>query len=298
MKARSDVAQQWPFPTAFQSGFSCSARSSTPFCVVTLRFVLEDGELIEVPVKIESEVDAHSSMAAPRRSSVLMRRILNGLRYAARGDFRGLLRGIAQVLRAQPTALKRHDLAETMRLFRLSPIRAEPLQGVTDIIVPVHNGMEFLPKLFDSIQRNTTSPYRLIVVDDCSTDPRVGPFLEAAVNRNPGNLLLRNDRNLGYVESVNRAVDRAQSHFVLLNTDIEVPNGWLERLMAPIVNLPAVASATPFTNAGTICSFPVMNADNDLPGTLTVDQVDDAFGCVDTNRVSIEIPTGVGFCMA
>ena len=174
----------------------------------------------------------------------------------------------------------------------------KPLTTETDIIIPVYNGVNFLPQLFDTIRRNTTAPYRLIIIDDCSPDPSVKPLLETEISHNPNSLLLCNDRNLGFIGSVNRAVEHAKNDFVLLNTDVEVPPYWLERLMAPIVNDSKVASATPFTNAGTICSFPVMNRDNELLVHATVDRIDAAFRHVNPEKLTVDLPTGVGFCMA
>ncbi|MSR94947.1 hypothetical protein FYJ34_12510 [Clostridiaceae bacterium 68-1-5] len=48
----------------------------------------------------------------------------------------------------------------------------------------------------------------------------------------------------------------------LVNTDVELPNLWLERLMLPILQDEKVASATPYTTCGTICSFPEFGQDN------------------------------------
>jgi GT2 family glycosyltransferase len=237
-------------------------------------------------------------MTAPRGKSVLVRRVLNGLRYVARGDFRGLARGLAEIWEGKPSRLRRHNLVETMNCFRPKPLAVECLNVETDIIIPIYNGVQFLPKLFETIRRNTTSPYRLILVDDCSSDPGVKPILESMASESPNYILLRNDRNVGFVESVNRAARHAQNHFVLLNTDIEVPPRWLERLLAPILRDSTVASATPFTNAGTICSFPRMAQDNELPYGLNVEQVDAAFWHVDAEKFRVELPTGVGFCMA
>ncbi len=229
--------------------------------------------------------------------SVVARRILTGLRYLSRGDLAGLARGLAELWQGRTKKNDRRDLREILKYVEPIAIEAEPLATETDIVIAVYNGLEFLPKLFESIQQNTTSPYRLIVVDDCSPDPQVKPFLEAAVKRNPNGLLLHNNRNLGFVESVNRAVQHARSDFVLLNTDVEVPPGWLERLMAPVVKDCTVASTTPFTNAGTICSFPVINHDNELPYHSTVDQADAAFRHVRAEGLRVELPTGIGFCM-
>ncbi|MBO6158400.1 MAG: glycosyltransferase, partial [Firmicutes bacterium] len=57
-----------------------------------------------------------------------------------------------------------------------------------------------------------------------------------------------------------------------------------------------VASATPYTNSGTICSFPRFGLDNDVFNSLPVDTIDQAFRKI--KPVYTPMPTGVGFCMA
>src|SRR5262249_53538978 len=109
--------------------------------------------------------------------------------------------------------------------------------------------------------------------------------------------LIRNEVNLGFVSTCNRAVKLARNHFVILNTDVELPPKWLERLMAPIYANPNVASVTPFTNAGTICSFPNFVCDNNLLNGWTVDEIDHFFAQL-AEPSSINMPTGIGFCMA
>ncbi|MFA5993669.1 MAG: glycosyltransferase [Parcubacteria group bacterium] len=169
-----------------------------------------------------------------------------------------------------------------------------------DIIIPVYNGLEFLPRLFESLFDGTTAPYRLILVDDCSLDERVYPYLEKIKKDHPDKdiLLLKNEKNLGFVQTVNFAVKETRHHFVLVNTDVEVPAGWLERLMQPILSGEKVASVTPFTNSGTICSFPNFVQDNEIFMGLSVSEIDSYFQKVKTEKKYVELPTGVGFCMA
>ena len=169
-----------------------------------------------------------------------------------------------------------------------------------DIIIPVYNGLEYLPKLFESLFKNTDDPYRLILVDDRSSDEKVYPFLEKIKleNQDKDILLLRNNTNLGFVKTVNRAVKETKNHFVLVNTDVEVPRGWLERIIYPIINQEKIASATPFTNAGTIFSFPHFVEDNEPFLKLDVSTIDNYFQKVETSNNYVEVPTGVGFCMA
>ena len=166
-----------------------------------------------------------------------------------------------------------------------------------DIIVPVYNGFKFLPDLFDSIYANTTTKFRLIIVDDCSTDKKIAPFLSKLNNKHSNIKLIRNDTNLGFVKTINVASKNVKNHFVILNTDVVVPKNWLARLMRPIFLEENIASTTPFTNSGTICSFPNFVQDNELFENIPVDELDSYFRQINPDGNYFEIPTGVGFCM-
>lgn len=163
-----------------------------------------------------------------------------------------------------------------------------------DIIIPVYNGIEYFDALFEGI-RLTHMPYRLFIVNDKSPDERVFPYLSAYAERYPNVVLINNEENLGFVGSVNKALKQTRNHVVLLNTDVVVSYQWLERLMIPIICMDKVASATPFTTSGTICSFPEFGEDNPIFEGMRLWQVDDVFSKIKPQYPSI--PTGVGFCM-
>lgn len=110
-----------------------------------------------------------------------------------------------------------------------------------------------------------------------------------------GTVLLRNEKNMGFLPSVNRALAIAEHHVALVNTDVEVPEGWLERLMWPIFTKEKVASSTPFTTCGTICSFPNFCEDNVIFEGMPLWQIDDAFRQIRPQYATM--PTGIGFCM-
>ena len=173
------------------------------------------------------------------------------------------------------------------------PIPSDRSQ-VTDIIVPVYNGLDYLPKLFSSIEK-TAFPYRLIIINDQSPDPQIEPFLREYASSKENVILISNPENLGFVQSVNKGLAMAEHHVAIVNTDVEVPSGWLERLMAPIWNDETIASTTPFTNSGTICSFPNFCENNEIFGGLGVDDIDAVFA--ELIPCGITVPTGVGFCM-
>lgn len=170
----------------------------------------------------------------------------------------------------------------------------EVLQCGVDLIVPVYNGYQYLDAFFASVQK-TKMPYRLIIIDDKSSDERVYPYLKHLAERDDRMVLLRNPENLGFVKTVNRGLNMAKGHVALLNTDIEMPPMWLERLMSPIILNPEVASSTPFTNSGTLCSFPEIGKNNSIYQNLSCEEIDAHFAHLVPSYT--QLPTGVGFCM-
>jgi hypothetical protein len=69
--------------------------------------------------------------------------------------------------------------------------------------------------------------------------------------------LERNERNLGFVRSVNRGMAlHPDRDVVLLNSDTEVANDWLDRLQRSALSQPDIGTVTPFSNNATICSYP------------------------------------------
>lgn len=169
-----------------------------------------------------------------------------------------------------------------------------PQDAFVDLIVPVYNGYEFLENMFAGIEK-TAVPYKLYVVNDCSPDERVLPYLSEYAKSRENVVLLENEENLGFVQSVNRALAQTSHHVVLVNTDVMLPDQWLERLMLPIWNSDEVASTTPFTNSGTICSFPNFCENNHIFMDKSESEIDRYFRMVQPHYV--EMPTGVGFCM-
>ncbi|MEM3290539.1 MAG: glycosyltransferase [Candidatus Micrarchaeaceae archaeon] len=193
------------------------------------------------------------------------------------------------------------SLAENLNL--LLPKRKIPeikLEKPIDIIIPVYNGVQFLEPLFESIKKNTLIPYRMIVCNDKSSDVLVKEYLYKFKNANPNIqlIIIENEENLGFVKTVNKLAKLTKNHFVILNTDTEVPPHWLERIIYPILTKDHVASVTPLTNSGTICSFPNCCVDNPMFENLDVTTLDSYFQYVDFEKSYVETPTGVGFCMA
>src|SRR5690606_20433311 len=135
-----------------------------------------------------------------------------------------------------------------------------------EIIIPIYNGYEFLVTLISQLLAHDHVYYKLILINDCSSDDRISNYLLSllGIKTSHNIVVLTNQTNLGFVKSVNRGMALATNHFIILNTDVEVPKYFANKILQPILDDETVASATPFTNSGTICSFPKFCKDNPI----------------------------------
>ena len=166
-----------------------------------------------------------------------------------------------------------------------------------DIIIPVYRGIAETRACIDSVLTATNNqPAEFVVVDDASPEPEIRAYL-ADLAANGRISLLTNEANLGFVATCNRGMQlHAERDVVLLNSDTVVPDGWLDRMVACASAAPRTASVTPFSNNGTLCSYPRIAVSNELAPDLHLRELDAMFATVNAGRY-VEIPTGVGFCM-
>lgn len=172
-----------------------------------------------------------------------------------------------------------------------------PAPGV-DIIVPVFKGLEDTQRCLQSVlDSSNQTPARLIVINDASPEPALTDWLRALAAREPRVTLLENAENLGFVATVNRGMALSDTQDVLLlNSDTEVANDWLDRLRAAAYGHARIGTVTPFSSNATICSYPRFCEANALPEGWSTAALDTLCAQSQPGAV-IDIPTAVGFCM-
>jgi len=166
-----------------------------------------------------------------------------------------------------------------------------------DIIIPIYKGLHQTRRCIDSVLGGgQTAAFEVVAIDDASPDPGITIYLNELAGR--GRItLVRNASNLGFVQSVNRGMAlHADRDVVLLNSDTEVANDWLDRLRRGAYGQPDVGTVTPFSNNATICSYPFEGWAGGMPGTLSLAALDRLFATTNAGRM-VELPTAVGFCM-
>lgn len=177
--------------------------------------------------------------------------------------------------------------------------REYSINQTIDVIIPVYRGYEETLRCIDSVlesRAHNKTKMNIIVINDASPEPKL---VEALADYEPQNILtlLHNEQNLGFVGTVNRGMSQSSNDVVLLNSDTEVANDWLDRMVAH-VRLAAhgdVATVTPYSNNATLCSYPQPFAENNLLTGETLATMHSHCATAN-NQQSIVIPTGVGFC--
>src|SRR6185436_8913893 len=110
-------------------------------------------------------------------------------------------------------------------------------------------------------------------------------------------IVLHNAENVGFVKTANRGLRGAKGRDVLLlNSDTEVFEGFLERLVACAHSNDRIGLVSPLSNNATILSVPEFCRQNELPPRMTAKDV--ARLVADSSRqLRPDIVTPHGFCL-
>lgn len=166
-----------------------------------------------------------------------------------------------------------------------------------DIVVPVFKGIAQTLRCLESVLNSACEEkYELIAILDNPDDAAMRGALEGLQSRRPFTLLV-NDRNLGFVATVNRGMRlHSDRDVLLLNSDTAVNGNWLDRLRAAAYSAPDAGTVTPLSNNATICSYPRFAVSNAIPAGYSVAKLDAICERANAGR-TLDIPTAVGFCM-
>jgi GT2 family glycosyltransferase len=112
------------------------------------------------------------------------------------------------------------------------------------IVIVAHNQLKYSGICIESVLKRTHYPFRLVLVDNGSTDGTEDYFrsIESAV-------VIRNDTNAGFPAGANTGMRSADgAYVVLLNNDTIVTDGWLTRLVEAAESDETIGLVGPLTN--------------------------------------------------
>jgi GT2 family glycosyltransferase len=184
-------------------------------------------------------------------------------------------------------------------IHRNDDVLPEPrIEAEIIVIVPIYRDLQATRDCLASLEAEIAGrgDRHAILVDDATPEPKLARHLDTFVGRS-GFTLLRNETNLGFVGSVNRALSRIGSgDVVLLNADTVLPPDCFARMASIARADPTIGTITPLSNNGEFTSFPVPFQSNPLPSPAMIAAIDETAARVNQGRV-VDLPNGIGFCL-
>src|SRR5262249_19992857 len=181
----------------------------------------------------------------------------------------------------------------------IAPSSAAPPQNLpVTIIIPVYRDLAATRACFDSLLAPAALPRgtNVVAVDDATPEPAIREMVGTLACQGLITLIT-NQRNLGFVRSVNRALRSIPNgDVILLNADTIVPPDFVFRLSTVAHSAPDIATVTPLSNNGEMTSFPLPFAANPLPERDTIFAIDRIAAKVNAGKAST-LPNGIGFCL-
>jgi GT2 family glycosyltransferase len=112
---------------------------------------------------------------------------------------------------------------------------SKPEMEKVTVVIPNWNGMQWLSGCLESLQGQNLSGFKILLVDNGSTDGSV-QFIKSHY---PETEIIQLPRNLGFARAVNIGIEKCTTPYIaILNNDTIVYRGWLSSLLEKIESLP------------------------------------------------------------
>ena len=125
-----------------------------------------------------------------------------------------------------------------------SKLHSSKNNGVS-IVIPTFNQWEYTKQTIESIKEYTDCNYEIIIVDNASTDGTT-----EKLKNYPDIKVIENDENLGFPKAINQGILKAAGDYILLlNNDVVVTKGWLNRMVEVITTNEKIGIVGPVSNS-------------------------------------------------
>ncbi len=177
-----------------------------------------------------------------------------------------------------------------------------------DVVIPVHNALAHLERCVRSVLPALDDPDVRLIVSDDGSDPETAGWIRALAASDGRVTIQRSEHPTGFATAANRGIGDGRGELVtLLNSDTELPQGWLERVRHHFLAR-ELALLSPLSNAAESQSVPERYPDNpetnragspvnSLPPVFDVDGFDGLIRDTFSERLLFS-PTVHGFCLA
>lgn len=174
--------------------------------------------------------------------------------------------------------------------------------SAVDIIICVHNALDEVRQCLESVALAKRARDTVIIVDDAS-EALTADYLNEYSDKHSAKLIRNKPPANGYCVSANKGMQiTTNPYFLLLNSDTIITRSALEKMLEVAEQDTSVGIVGPLSNAASTQSIPDIGATatqtavNDLPGGLSIDDMNEL--CVQWSHPQINpnVPLVHGFC--
>ncbi len=144
------------------------------------------------------------------------------------------------------TNIRPHPSEENPIQYHVTAVKIPlgPKTPVATILILSYNGWEYTEKCLKSIKKNTHTPYKILVIDNGSTDRTV-----EELRKDRSIFHIENSCNLGFSKAFNLGMSLIDTpYFVIANNDIIVTENWLSTMIYYINEDPELMLLGPRSN--------------------------------------------------
>jgi GT2 family glycosyltransferase/cytochrome c-type biogenesis protein CcmH/NrfG len=165
-----------------------------------------------------------------------------------------------------------------------------------DILIMISTDTYSIERCISSVVRYSKGHHPIYLLIDASADRRAWALVQSYEKSDPRIQIIESDNRAGMVYSLNLSLNLSSNNVVIVNSDTEVTEGWIERMNRCLGARDDIGVVYPLSNDAALLSVPIMNQANSLPAEMNANRFGELIAGV-SNREYPEIPTGIGFCM-
>lgn len=137
--------------------------------------------------------------------------------------------------------IDKESVLESLERFEKEKVSSGSLITSVSVVILNFNGLQHLQTFLAGVIEHTPN-VQIYVADNNSTDKSISWLNE----NHPEVVVINLQKNYGFAEGYNKALEQLDDeYFVLLNSDVEVSEGWLDEMLKLASSDPVIAAVQP-----------------------------------------------------
>ena len=172
------------------------------------------------------------------------------------------------------------------------------------VVIPIYDGLHEIKACLNSLMNSSNKiDIEVLLVNDNPNNQSIERLLVFFQNKYENIKVIKNRKNMGFSYSVNRGMKHCDGDVVLLNSDTEVANSFIDKFYYLLTLRNNIGTISSLTNNGTILSLPNYNRSTEFSDKFNVNEYQSLIDKmlpninISDSKMLLQIPTAIGHCM-